>query len=319
MYSKVNSTINEDEFYFSDNSQLKKDEYEKDFYEKINKILFLDKSPKIEKEQSLTNDISKIKNQSIQSIQSSNFNFESLLDEIKREINLFQKGEKDNKNKIKVIESINNNKKNEKNKGNRGRKEKGYKIEDETKELHTKFSKDNLLRKIKIHPIKFGIDLINDCIKNEFKKQSYIIRNISTQVTSDITINFNNQFFGFSLKKILILFPINNKYKKISPDKNIKVIKKLMSKKHINPITNELLDMKFSEIYNLFIEGNKEYLKKFGIKRAKTFDDFLYNLNEENEYINDLKTIGYNFMDYFDPKNARRIKKTIQIIPKIII
>ena len=69
----------------------------------------------------------------------------------------------------------------------------------------------------------------------------------------------------------------------------------------------------------LFIEGNKEYLKKFGIKRAKTFDDFLYNLNEENEYINDLKTIGYNFMDYFDPKNARRIKKTIQIIPKIII
>jgi hypothetical protein len=260
MYSKVNSTINEDEFYFSDNSQLKKDEYEKDFYEKINKILFLDKSPKIEKEQSLTNDISKIKNQSIQS---NNFNFESLLDEIKREINLFQKGEKDNKNKIKVIESINNNKKNEKNKGNRGRKEKGYKIEDETKELHTKFSKDNLLRKIKIHAIKFGIDLINDCIKNEFKKQSYIIRNISTQVTSDITINFNNQFFDSSLKKILLTYPINKKYKKLNPDKNIRVVRKLIEKRNFNPITNDLFDMKFSDIINLFIKGDKNYLQKF--------------------------------------------------------
>ena len=101
---------NGEKFYFSDDSQFKIEEYEKDFYEKINKILFLDKSPKIEKESS-TNDISKIKNQSIQSI---NIDFKSLLNDVEIETNLFQKEEKDNKNKITVIESINNNKKNEK-------------------------------------------------------------------------------------------------------------------------------------------------------------------------------------------------------------
>ena len=74
--------------------------------------------------------------------------------------------------------------------------------------------------------------------------------------------------------------------------------------------------MKFSDIINLFMKGDKNYLQKFGIKRAQTFDDFLYNLKEGDIYINSLKDIAYNFMDYFDSRNARKTKKTILINKK---
>ena len=159
--------------------------------------------------------------------------------------------------------SSNKKKEGEKNKKNRGRKEKGYIIENKRIELHSKSSKDNLLRKIKIHAIKFVIDLINDSIKNEFKKQYHTIRNISNQVTSDVTINFGDQFFDSSLKKILLTYPINKKYKKLNPDKNIRVVRKLIEKRNFNPITNDLFDMNFSDIINLFIKGDKNYLQKF--------------------------------------------------------
>ena len=80
---------------------------------------------------------------------------------------------------------------------------------------HSKNANDNKIRKIRIHAITFGIDLLNDCIRKELKKiyrkKNLILRSISREITGDITIKFNNTFFDSTLE-FIYSNPLNEKY-----------------------------------------------------------------------------------------------------------
>jgi len=51
--------------------------------------------------------------------------------------------------------------------------------------------KDNILRKIKVHFFKFIINLCNDFIKHENKDARMKIRNITTELSTDVTVELN--------------------------------------------------------------------------------------------------------------------------------
>ena len=199
-----------------------------------------------------------------------------------------------------------------------GREKKGEKKKRNNK-THTLNSRDNMIRKIRIYSIKFGLNLINNCIKKEFgNKTRRIIRGISKEITSDITIDFNLKFFETPLGQIFSN-PINDKFKvrdKFQNIKEINKIRKLRNKSEKALYINELLDLKFKEIYDMFVYGNKEENKEKYLKYGK--DDNTLNLEEllltfknkfSDDYINNLRKEAHEIMTFFDPKNARQSKK----------
>lgn len=185
--------------------------------------------------------------------------------------------------------------------------------EEPSKNTHTKFSLNNQIRKIKIHILKFGIDLINDCIKKELEIQYHKIRRISKQITSNISINENKKWFKLNMEDILKV-DINGKYKNGNKDMNTKVINILRKKKVKTPITNEILDMTFVDLHNLFMEEKENLIKKYDLKniKAKNLNDFLNDLKEkgaDENYIQSLRKNAQNFFNFFNLENARTSSK----------
>ena len=159
-------------------------------------------------------------------------------------------------------------------KKNVGRKKKEKTIEEHTKiNVHSFNSQDNMVRKIRIYSIKFALNLINDCMVLEFGKiKRRKIRGICKEITSDITINFNIYFFEKNLGEIFSN-PLNEKYKLKDKYKNIKEIskiRKLREKSNKALLINELLDLKFNVIYDMFVYGNKEENKEKYLKYGKS-------------------------------------------------
>ncbi len=258
-------------------------------------------------------------NENNDSIIKSNFN-ENNIEEI-IESNDFER-ENENENNYNEITNIKTSNeiivkfKVEKKKTGRGKKGEKKKRNNKT---HTLNSRDNMIRKIRIYSIRFGLNLINNCIKKDFgKKTRRIIRGISKEITSDITIDFNLKFFETTLGQIFSN-PINDKFKVRDKFQNIKEINKIreLRKKSEKALyINELLDLKFKEIYDMFVYGNKEENKEKYLKYGK--DDNTLNLEEllltfknkfSDDYINNLRKEAHEIMTFFDPKNARTSRK----------
>lgn len=204
-------------------------------------------------------------------------------------------------------------KKNIKQKKKPGRKKIDDKIIDNSNEInknvHSNRAKDNLIRKLRIRGIKFSIALLNDCIKKELKRQTLKIRNISSEITSNIIINFNNYFFDLTLEQILTNYPISDEYKTVNKDENQKQIERL--NKNINlPLSKELIKKTFKELFIMFREADINFLKeRYGLNKAENLNMFISSLNESEDYINELREKALNFFDYFDPKLARNRSK----------
>ena len=282
------------------------------FYDKRNKYNFLSEE-QIEKEDEYRNESNCPSKEKLIMNEKEIKNVPIQLDEEfnKESNNNKEFDENNNNNEKEEINNMNmvNFNKNEKTTTNtkRGR----IKLSESTSE-HTKDSRDNKIRKIRIHAITFGIDLINNCIKKELKKQyrkeKIILRGISREITADITITFNNVFFESPLE-IIYSNPLNKKYSNFPPDSNIKAIKKL--KEINNPIINQLLSMKFKDLFSLFVKSDRDYLKnEFGFKKGETFEDFINSLENENEeYISSLREmVKGNFLNFFKKENARTSK-----------
>ena len=207
-------------------------------------------------------------------------------------------------------------------KKNVGRKKKEKTIEEHTKiNVHSFNSQDNMVRKIRIYSIKFALNLINDCMVLEFGKiKRRKIRGICKEITSDITINFNIYFFEKNLGEIFSN-PLNEKYKLKDKDKNIKEIskiRKLREKSNKALLINELLDLKFNVIYDMFVYGNKEenkekYLKYGKSKNTLNLEELLSTSTFKNkykeDYINSLRIQAHEIKKFYNPSNARNSKK----------
>lgn len=181
----------------------------------------------------------------------------------------------------------------------------------EEKICHTKKSQDNIIRKIRIKAIKFSILLLNDCLKKEMKnRQTIKLRNLTSEVTSNITINFNNEkFMNLTLEEIFKKYPISNEYKTVESDKNQKEVQRIIKNPNL-PLSNKLLRKTFKQLFIMFRDASINSLKKYGLNKAQNFNMFISSLDEPKEYKDDLREGANNFFNFFNPKNARKTRKT---------
>ena len=221
----------------------------------------------------------------------------------------------------------------------KGRKKKSQEIipEEENKEkiVHSKFSNDNIKRRIKGLFNNYIINLLNDLIKKKLRKTKIKFVKMDIKNTKDIGIEFNRNLLSKPIKEIII--DVSNKYQDLNNNKNC--IKFIKEQKNNEEIIN-LLNMSYKDIYsNYYLVSKdsensfeahkekvletcgKEYLEKF-VNNAKNFIDFFMNgknrkarKQKEIEAINipienegsDLSTmnegIGDNLENYFLNKN----------------
>ena len=221
----------------------------------------------------------------------------------------------------------------------KGRKKKSQEIkpEEENKEkiVHSKFSNDNIKRRIKGLFNNYIVNLLNDLIKKKFRKTKIKFVKMDIKNTKDIGIEFNRNLLSKPIKEIII--DVSNKYQDLNNNKNC--IKFIKEQKNNEEIIN-LLNMSYKDIYsNYYLVSKdsensfeahkekvletcgKEYLEKF-VNNAEGFINFFMNgknrkarKQKEIEAINipienegsDLSTmnegIGDNLENYFLNKN----------------
>ena len=183
---------------------------------------------------------------------------------------------------------------------------------------HNKFSKDNMMRKLKNKVMESARKLINKMIKieggYEYKSLGEI-RKIEGSFSQELNIKFNFWFYFRQLKEIF-QFNMSTKYSKGDLNSNNRLIIKIYSnEKRIKfPKTIKLLEMKFHEYYHyIFLGEFKNWYIHFDIKEKDNKYQLQYFLNygvskNEKDYIKYRETLfnlACKYELFFLKKNPR--------------
>ena len=192
--------------------------------------------------------------------------------------------------------------------------------EDEEKEQEhemNKFSKDNMMRKLKNKVMESARKLINYMVKSEAGenyKEFGEMRKIQGIFCQELNIKFNYWFYLQPLKKIF-QFKMSSKYSKGDLDSNFRLISKLYSNHYINkfPKTIKLLESKFHEYYHNIFLGEKNWIEEFNIPKEENKYQIEYFLirgnpeenDEEKRYNEKMKKLSKKYELFFLKKNPR--------------
>ncbi len=186
--------------------------------------------------------------------------------------------------------------------------------------LKTKNNPDNIFRKIKVHFFNFILKFLNLSIKSYFGFQKYKFLKLNQNVIKDSSIKFNKKIFSSNLFE-LNLFNISNKY----ANKNMFSNKILMDKLiEIDSSFLTIFEIKLTILYSYYIDENcKNIIKNLiGLNEGIiSFNEFIENeiqknevnsnniFVDNNEYIENVKNIGYNFFNFMNNIKERKIRK----------
>ena len=186
--------------------------------------------------------------------------------------------------------------------------------------LKTKNNPDNIFRKIKVHFFNFILKFLNLSIKSYFGFQKYKFLKLNQNVIKDSSIRFNKKIFSSNLFE-LNLFNISNKY----ANKNMFSNKILMDKLiEIDSSFLTIFEIKLTILYSYYIDENcKNIIKNLiGLNEGIiSFNEFIENeiqknevdsnniFVDNNEYIENVKKIGYNFFNFMNNIKERKIRK----------
>ena len=202
--------------------------------------------------------------------------------------------------------------------------------------IHNKFSKDNMMRKLKNKVIESARRLINKMIKIESGEEyKYLgeMRKIQGVFCQELNIKFNFWFYVQKLKTIF-QFKMSTKYSKGDFDSNAQLISKIYSEKYKNkfPRTIKLLDMMFHQYLHEIFLGEKNWTNEFEISEEDNqfgINYFLKNKLDENKndlfYLEKMNKLAIKYELFFLNKNPRiysnkneeKISQIREIIKKI--
>ena len=202
--------------------------------------------------------------------------------------------------------------------------------------IHNKFSKDNMMRKLKNKVMESARRLINKMIKIESGEEyKYFgeMRKIQGVFCQELNIKFNFWFYVQKLKTIF-QFKMSTKYSKGDFDSNAQLISKIYSEKYKNkfPRTIKLLDMMFHQYLHEIFLGEKNWTNEFEISEEDNqfgINYFLKNKLDENKndlfYLEKMNKLAIKYELFFLNKNPRiysnkneeKISQIREIIKKI--
>ena len=194
--------------------------------------------------------------------------------------------------------------------------------------IKTKNNPDNIFRKIKVHFFNFLFKFLNLSIKSYFGFQKYKFLKLNQNIIKDISINLNKKLFSCTLYE-LNCYNISNRY----TNKHIFSNKMLMDKLFkIETNFMTIFNLKLTTLYEYYINEDCENIVKklIGLNEGIiSFRQFIENENQKseensnnifvdkNEYIENIKNIGYNLFNYMNNIKERKLRKE-KIIEKFI-
>ena len=188
----------------------------------------------------------------------------------------------------------------------RGRKikESDNKINEE-KMVHTKFSNDNIKRRIKALYNSYIIILLNNLIKERFTKIKMKFIKIYIRATKDIGIIYNRNLLNSKIKDIII--NASNKYKDL--DNNKKCIKFIEEQKNNEEILN-ILNMTYKDLYNdYYLKSTKDNNGDNSFEAHKEKILKLYGKEYLDKYIENTE----NFVEFFMTGKNRKCRKPKEV------
>ena len=188
----------------------------------------------------------------------------------------------------------------------KGRKKKSQEIkqEEENKEkiVHSKFSNDNIKRRIKGLFNNYIINLLNDLIKKKFRKTKIKFVKMDIKNTKDIGIEFNRNLLSKPVKEIII--DVSNKYQDLNNNKNC--IKFIKEQKNNEEIIN-LLNMSYKDIYSNYYLVSKDSENSFEAHKEKVLETC------GKEYLEKFVNNAEGFIDFFTNGKNRKARKQKEI------
>jgi len=206
-----------------------------------------------------------------------------------------------------------------KKKGRKKKSEKNHANLTLDKNIHTKIDDDNIIIKIK----RFFLNKIHKYINGLIKESNMKLKKLDPIIKENIKKDYNIELWDTTFKEIYSKEKICKKYTLFS-DKNKKIINAIYKNKSNDELI-KILDLKFGEVFEIFIkdlkEINNELLTKvenyeiYNNVEFSNLDNFFNKIKEEGkkdefieDYINEIKTKCIYFKNWFDEKKGRRRK-----------
>ena len=173
-----------------------------------------------------------------------------------------------------------------------------------------KYSKDNILRKIRVIFQKFSIQFFNDIMFLSCDGiQPLKFRFLSGKIIGDLTIKSTKPYLEKQIKDFFFR-NLSEKYRNNSENYNLKLYNTLKEKD--KTMITRVLEMKFSDFYEeIFLKKNNIFGRKYDIafERAKKLEDNLKSKIKDSTYIKKFETISRNFINFYEGKGRKSRKK----------
>ena len=194
----------------------------------------------------------------------------------------------------------------------RGRKPEKTNIDNKNiNNIHDKFSVDNIRMKIKGYYHNFIIAFLNMKSKKLLNKSNKFVK-ISSDITGNSTVEFNQKLFTQKIKDIII--HISDKFK--DKNKNQNCLQSIMKNADNNEEIIQFLNMNYKDMYlNYYLKSNKETFKYEEIDES--FEAHIKKLEElyGNKYIVSYKIIAEDLISNFNKLKKRVRRKKNLLIP----
>ena len=168
---------------------------------------------------------------------------------------------------------------------------------------HTKFSTDNILRKIKVKFFHKIINYLNSIIISKYRTKINTLKNLKGDISQNNTINFNKQLLNSKLKDIFLNNEINGKFKIYESSHNKTIIENIY-KENIQELI-DILDITFLDAFKIFRDKN-EVQKLNGLEKLDTVIEEIKSKDNNEDYIKKFREIAMNFENNYLNKEARK-------------
>lgn len=169
---------------------------------------------------------------------------------------------------------------------------------------HDRNSDDNLKRKVKTHFHNYIMALLNSKLKLEPGKEKLKFVKINSEITQNITIEYNQNLFKKRIKDIIV--QTSEKYQ----NKNInrECINYIMSTESINLEVINLLNKTYEDMYlNYYLKSTKD---SFDSQPNESYESHKEKLKQfGNEYLNRYIKNAENLLNFYATAKKRKSKK----------
>ena len=226
-----------------------------------------------------------------------NINSEKTIDNTK------EKENNDNNDKLEeeLKDSINKNLFEVYTKSKKGRKKQSSSL---VTYIHTKYSNDNILRKIKVKFMQKLFKYINKIIISKNNKKIKLLKPLNGIISQNNSISYNVKLLNSKIKDIIISNEVNGKFKLYDKEYNKNVLDSIYKENIIELI--DIFEMTFLEVFNQF-RNIKNTENLIGFEKIDTVIREIRLKEKNEEYIKKFINVVNDFEKYYIDKNPRNM------------